>query len=234
MSPRRIHRGQPASGQSIVGAMCSPAEPPNLLPNFRPAIWFQYKKARSVALQTTQDRSKWAATFLAEFHEDMRALGLEPPIQPDKVEISWRAAQIRAVYSVRHRSSCDIIKNFVIRMVTLEHFKQMCAERFIARVLYVEGSTVVASDAVAAPSNPHIVLGRVPKPQTCSQAPQDGSNVGIRTMAQVSPFLFNDAVSVTENKAPSSCSTSAKVSCTSFGSPKQLGAALWHATARRG
>ncbi|KAI9064750.1 hypothetical protein FKP32DRAFT_565082 [Trametes sanguinea] len=158
------------------------------------------------------DRSTWAPEFLAQFRNDIKVLGLDlPGIQPDKVEIVWASAQIRAVYTIQHRSSCDIVKHFFIRMFSSAHFKEACAKLFIARVLYVEGGITFASDATAiVPSIPDNGAPAAPTPEPFRGPPQ-ASNIPVEPTCQALPAIFHDITNAGVRNASTSHAPNSKV-----------------------
>ena len=90
------------------GAMVLPVQPaltPRSYPIFRPVLCVQYKGEYSCMLRTTSNQDPKALMVLKQFHDDMQALRLEPPIEPDKVEFIKKSSQVKATYSVRHRVS---------------------------------------------------------------------------------------------------------------------------------
>ncbi|KAH9896775.1 hypothetical protein C8Q73DRAFT_686986 [Cubamyces lactineus] len=133
----------------VLPVQVQPAFTSRSYPTFRPEICVQYKDEYSLMLRATSKKDPIVPMILKQFHDDVKALKLEPPIEPDEVELISKSSQVKATYSVRHRSSCDILKSLVMRMFSSGGFKEVCAERFIARVLYIEGGSTVSSDTIS-------------------------------------------------------------------------------------
>ncbi|CDO77557.1 hypothetical protein BN946_scf184912.g56 [Trametes cinnabarina] len=155
-----------------------------------------------------EERSAMAPTFLAQFRNDIKALGLEPPgIQPEDVEIVWSSGQIRAVYCVQQRTSRDIIKHLVTRMFTMGHFQEACAQLFIARVLYVEGAIRIASDATAAVRTINDNRAAAPAAPKARIVVLKNSTISTSQTAAILPPLLDNAKN--EANRPASASRSA-------------------------